>query len=267
MTGGSSQGGKESGRGGVRHTANAKAAVPKWESELGASGVRYRAEIQAQNISSGAEREQIKWGGRRAGEPRRERATGVEELRKGTNTEKEEGGLRCEGGMQESLKKWLHGPNLLRGKAAARYGVKANHGAKEGHRATSKGYSMRIYPFLNNSRHWPVRGPEKRRLGKGDGEPRIWSKSAQSLKEDRGLLKRPHHRNIINVGRDAEIIKATGSLLQSRLQPEAEEEGAQHASLSWAPLRGKTSNRAVPIKEMEGRRETVAKIRHAPHQG
>jgi hypothetical protein len=46
-------------------------------------------------------------------------------------------------------------------------------------------------------------------------------------------------------------------LLKDGLQTEAEEEGAQHTSLSRPPFRGHTANQAFPIKKMERRGHAV----------
>ena len=144
--------------------------------------------------------------------------------------------------------------------------IKTNHRAKERHRAAHERNVIASCPELNVVRDRQVRGPENRRLRKREGEAKRWRQSAQALKEDGDLLKRPDSGDIINVGRDSsETIEAVSRFLKDGLQAETEE-CAQYAALPRPPLRGEAGNQTVTPKEMEGRGDAVAQISDAPQR-
>ena len=67
---------------------------------------------------------------------------------------------------------------------------------------------MRVGPVFNKARDLRVRGPEERRLGEGEREPKVSRESIEPFKKDGRLFNGPNSSNIINVGRDGKIAEA-----------------------------------------------------------
>jgi hypothetical protein len=166
--------------------------------------------------------------------------------------------------VQKGLEEGLHGPNTVGGRLLAEVGIQTNHGAEEGHSAKDERDLLRAGPVFNRARSLRVRGPEKRRLGEGESEPKIRRESIEPLKEDGRLLHGPHNSDIINVGRDSKSAEAVQGLLKNRLQTEAEQQCTKNTSLSWSAPRDETLNQPIAIKEIEWGGNAVAQVRDAP---
>jgi hypothetical protein len=80
--------------------------------------------------------------------------------------------LSVEERVEEGLKEGLHGLNTVGGRLPTKNRVQANHRAEEGDCAKNERDVVRIGPVFNSARSRRVGGPEERRLGEGEGEPK-----------------------------------------------------------------------------------------------
>ena len=110
--------------------------------------------------------------------------------------------------MKKGPKEGLHGFDTVRGRLLAKEGVQTNHGTKKGHCTTHDGDAMKGGPVLHVFRNRRVRGPENRRLGKGDGETKGRGEDAEAVEKGSHLIKGPNNSNVISVGQDGEVAEA-----------------------------------------------------------
>ena len=125
--------------------------------------------------------------------------------------------------MKKGLEEGLHGLDALGGRLPTEDSIQTHHGAKEGHCTAKKRDVVRDGPTFNSARNFLFRGPEKRRLRKGEGEPKGGREIIEPLKEKGRLFYGPYDSNIINISRDSEIAETVYGFLKNRLQTEAEQ--------------------------------------------
>jgi hypothetical protein len=115
--------------------------------------------------------------------------------------------------MPESTEEGLHGLDTVSSRLPPKFRIKTHHGAQERHRAAHERNATVSCPLLNGVRHGHVRGPEKRGLGKREGEAKRGRHSLEALKKDSNLLKRPNSSDVIYVCRHNEIVKVSRCFL------------------------------------------------------